>query len=287
MTVSMTVNQNVRIGDLAGLGAPRLGRRALGATIAGRHAIRLIRLAMVVLSLAILVGLAGLVGLPPRSALASDMSDCEGPDIARKLESCSRLIAIAKLPKAKLALVHNHRGMALVMTGETEAAIKDFDRAIALDANLADAYSNRGHAFIFVADFPAALRDFDKAIALRPDDDMFYTGRATAFLLTGRLKVAHRDLSKAIALNPKNAGAYMSRGTVNQLMGDALAAIADFKSVLKLTPNDEDARHAIDELIYGRPSSEGEASLTKPPTKPRPRIARRQGSTKLSVVWAK
>lgn len=59
-----------------------------------------------------------------------------------------------------------NRGVILNRAGAFEDARADFDAAIAIDDSLAEAYLNRGNSFYLAKRFDAALVDYDRALAL-------------------------------------------------------------------------------------------------------------------------
>ena len=216
-------------------------------------------------------------------AYADLMEGCAGPDVAMKISACSALIKAGKLPDGPMALAYNHRGMALVISGDQELAIEDFGEAIRLDPKFTDAYSNRGHAHLFLAQFDAALRDFNQAIKLDPNADA-YTARATVHILTGALKLAHDDLTEAVLLDPKNIHSLANRAMVNRMMGNIFAAIADYNAVLKLDPDDEDAKRNLKELLND-PAAGASASLIAAPPAPKIKLPVGPASNRLNLVW--
>lgn len=68
------------------------------------------------------------------------------------------------------AMAHNERGLGYFALGKLDAAIADFDQAIALSPQDANAYYNRGLAHRESGDRCAAIADFDHAIERSPDE---------------------------------------------------------------------------------------------------------------------
>lgn len=67
---------------------------------------------------------------------------------------------------------YNQRGMSLANQGKNEDAVKDYTRAIKLDANDPQFYVNRGIAYLNMQEFDLAISDFDKAIELSKDTEL-------------------------------------------------------------------------------------------------------------------
>ena len=93
----------------------------------------------------------------------------------------------------KIALVMLHP----LQTGDFEAAIEDYSRAIDLDPENALFYSGRAVAYNLKKDFEAAIEDFNKAIDLDPEDALFYSGRGVAWLHLKEWQKAKTDLTTA------------------------------------------------------------------------------------------
>ena len=118
-----------------------------------------------------------------------------------------------------------------------DAAIANYDRAIALEPDDADAYHNRGIAKDAQGDYAAAIADFNRAIALEPDDADAYHNRGIAKDAQGDYAAAIADFDRAIALEPDDADVYHNRGVAKAEQGDYAGAIADYDRVIALDPD--------------------------------------------------
>jgi tetratricopeptide (TPR) repeat protein len=93
---------------------------------------------------------------------------------------------------------------ALFMLGTIQnyqAALTSLNCAILRDPNYSDAYSMRGFAFQQLGDGEAALRDFDRALALNPVDELAHRGRGAYYYFLPNHEQAEVNLSRAIFLN--------------------------------------------------------------------------------------
>ena len=120
------------------------------------------------------------------------------------------------------------------MTHDLDAAIRDYDRAIALKPDFFDAYCNRGNACASAGRTDDAIRDLDKAIALKPDSAIVWYNRGNAYGLQGRDTEALHDYDKAIALQPDFSGAYKNRALIYYNIRDYRSAWADVKMCERL-----------------------------------------------------
>lgn len=88
--------------------------------------------------------------------------------------------------------------------GEYQKAIKEFEKAIALQPDFAPAYNRLGMAYAILKDFAMAEKNFKKVIELAPEVDRGYLNLGLLFELKGERERAISYLKKALALNPEN-----------------------------------------------------------------------------------
>jgi tetratricopeptide (TPR) repeat protein len=93
--------------------------------------------------------------------------------------------------------------------GNNEAAVKYFQRAIALDPNRSGAYFAQGVSYGQLGQYKRALALIDKAIQLKPNYGLYYYGRGRVHLLAGDKESAIKDFKKAATLNDEDAMDYL------------------------------------------------------------------------------
>ena len=79
-----------------------------------------------------------------------------------------------------------------------------------------------------------AVKAFDKALELDQKDAIIYVARGVAFLNLENHKQAIDDFTKALELDEKIAEAYYNRGFVYFNLGEHKQAITDFKAAAKM-----------------------------------------------------
>jgi lipoprotein NlpI len=121
---------------------------------------------------------------------------------------------------------------------ESERAIRDFDRALALNPGLVAAWRQRALAYRGKGDYERALADFEQAILLAPGDARLYTDRAVAYELLGDYASAIRDFNRAIAFKPNYASAIEGRGRTYFYLGNFAQAASDLQRGLALDSAD-------------------------------------------------
>lgn len=89
--------------------------------------------------------------------------------------------------------------------GEYQAAIREYDRAVALDSADGPLLNDRGMAHVGNSDYAAAIRDFDRALAVNPQHGQALRNRSRARFYLGRYAEAAADMEKALPSDTANA----------------------------------------------------------------------------------
>ena len=129
-------------------------------------------------------------------------------------------------------------GVTHLQMREYDRAVRDFDRALALDPGLVVAWRQRALAYRAKGDYERALADFEQALLLAPSDPRLYTERGVTYELLGDYTSAIRDFSRAIAFRPNHAPAIEARGRTHFYLGNFAQAAADLQRGLSLDSAD-------------------------------------------------
>jgi tetratricopeptide (TPR) repeat protein len=200
----------------------------------------IIRIGMAV---AMMAGLASLVS----AASATDMDTCFDQQGDQAIAACTRLINSGKYKGRDLASIYGARAVNLKVTGETDRAIADYDKAIGIEPT-ALRYSNRANALRVKGEIDRALDDLGRALRLDPK-------RATAFVVRGLIWAEEKndpdraivDYTKAIEIDPMFTSAYVYRGQMYEKNGARELAKADYNKSLALPEKYTDGKWAHDE----------------------------------------
>lgn len=133
------------------------------------------------------------------------------------------------------------RGEEKLRVGDIDGAIKEYDKAIALDPKDDISYNSRGIIKAQAGRFQEAIADFKKVLELKPNSFYAYYNMGNAKILMGDYKGAIEDLDKSIKMNPQGAKQYYSRGEAKFDMKDFEGAIKDFNISLQLNSQNPDA----------------------------------------------
>lgn len=166
---------------------------------------------------------------------------------------------IAKNPGAWMARIN--LGILLNSKEEFAEAITHFDRAVELypDDPQTTALRSRGIAYTGLKDYDRALRDFNRALAVNPVNPDVYHHRGNLYRERNDLAAALRDWERAIAINPGFTDAYVNRGVARYIRGEVEPARADFSRAVELNPESEPGHYNL--AIVLEELGEDEAAL--------------------------
>lgn len=121
----------------------------------------------------------------------------------RELRNCDEALQHEVLTEYETVATHVNRGILRLRRGMVDAAVADFDRAIALDPNQPEAYLNKGAALIRRNNPSEALSLFTIALernTTRPA--LAHYARAIANETLGNVNAAYRDYREASRIDP-------------------------------------------------------------------------------------
>ena len=143
------------------------------------------------------------------------------------------------------AQTHTTKAQALVKSGATQAALDEFNRAVALDPYNAQALYGRALLYQGNNQHDFAIADFGAASGLNPQKAEPLLGRAVSYLAIGKVKEAAADLDEASDADPHNAQIWTTRGQAYERLGDKTKAAASYNKAVALRPRDDAARSGL------------------------------------------
>jgi tetratricopeptide (TPR) repeat protein len=159
-------------------------------------------------------GLAGMAGpaLAAVTVLGSsaarmcfESADSRSMPTPGMIDRCDQALHQENLSRYDTVATLVNRGILRMRLNSLEAAIGDFDSAIARDPEQAEAYLNKGMALLKRPDgYSAAAPLFSTALEKRTRRPaVAYYGRAVAYELGGHVKAAYFDYREASRIEPK------------------------------------------------------------------------------------
>jgi Flp pilus assembly protein TadD len=143
------------------------------------------------------------------------------------------------------AQVHTAKAQSLAKSGETAAALDEFNRAVGLDPYNAQALYGRALIYQGNNQHDFAIADFSAASGLNPQKAEPLLGRAISYLAIGKVKEAAADLDEASEAEPHNAQVWTTRGQAYERLGDKAKAAASYNKAVALRPRDDAARSGL------------------------------------------
>lgn len=164
-------------------------------------------------------------------------------------------------------------GAQLAVKGDFEGAIREYDRALAVDPDLVDALANRAKANDILQRYDRALVDLDRAVTLQPQKTALLVQRSQLHTEMHDSVSAIADLDRALALAPNDAFTLVKRADAYSDAGDDVRAAADLAQAVALAPKDLDvlmaqanafirtraydrAREDLDQIIKAKPTAD-------------------------------
>ncbi len=133
-----------------------------------------------------------------------------------------------------LLFPYEFKGDVLFNAGETEDAIKSYNKAIALDQRYEPTLMKRGRAYRKMNQYNRAAKDFTRVIGIDPTNPAAYLERGAARYASGEYAEAVADFGQAVALNPEDGTTYAKRGRAWMTAGLPDKACEDLKKACEL-----------------------------------------------------
>jgi len=134
----------------------------------------------------------------------------------------------------RVSQAHNNLGSYLMEKGEFKSAEDHFNQAIKFKPYYADAYSNRGNLYSTVGNSEAAIKDYDKALTLKPHANAFFN-RANEYAKLGRFTLAIEDYKSSLKIE-KSADVYTNMAFVYINIKDYQTARIHLEKAISLNP---------------------------------------------------
>ncbi|QPC84585.1 hypothetical protein G4Y79_09470 [Phototrophicus methaneseepsis] len=115
---------------------------------------------------------------------------------------------------AASAPAYARRGYAYAILLDEDAALSDFEQAIALDESFIETYLNRGSLYTRLGNYGLAMSDYTLVLALAPDNVMALNNRAIIHAIEGNYGFALTDTQAAIAADPEYLAAYATQAAI-------------------------------------------------------------------------
>lgn len=128
------------------------------------------------------------------------------------------------------------KGKGLAVSGNHQAAVQAYQRAINSDPKFARTYVELGTSYLALKKYPEAEVAFKQAATI-DDDSCASCGLGMVYHRQGREDEAAKALKRAISLSPNDICAYDQLGRMYYDLGRYTESIEAFRQVIKLQPS--------------------------------------------------
>jgi tetratricopeptide (TPR) repeat protein len=161
-------------------------------------------------------------------------------DFDAAIKAYNKALAI----KPDYAEAHINLGSALEEQGKLEEAIEAYNKALAIKPDYAEAYNNMGVTLKEQGKLEEAIEAYNKALAIKPDYADAYNNIGVTLKERGKLEEAIEAYNKALAIKPDYAEAYYNMGNALQEQDKLDEAVEAYNKALAIKPDYADAhRH--------------------------------------------
>jgi Tfp pilus assembly protein PilF len=174
--------------------------------------------------------------------LGSLMPEKEKPQEVSRPAAAEGAVSAGNVSEAQS---HTLKAQTLAKSGDTAAALDEFNRAVALDPYNAQALYGRALIYQGNNEHDFAIADFGAASGLNPQKAEPLLGRAISYLAIGKVKEAAADLDEASEADPHNVLVWTTRGQAYERLGDRAKAAASYNKAVALRPRDDAARSGL------------------------------------------
>jgi Flp pilus assembly protein TadD len=127
------------------------------------------------------------------------------------------------------------KGAAFLASRNWEAAVKEYEKVVAIDPYNIAAHSNLGYAYVGIGDEAGAIAEFEQVIMLAPDDPLGYNNLAFIYIDNGiYLDRALEMAKKAVELSPANGAFRDTLGWGYYQLGEYQKAVEELTTALEL-----------------------------------------------------
>jgi tetratricopeptide (TPR) repeat protein len=126
-----------------------------------------------------------------------------------------------------------------------EAAIRAYQKAVAINPGFSQPYNQLGYAYRFLGHYAEAERAFKKYIELIPGDPNPYDSYAELLMKMGRFDESIKNYEKALGIDPHFVASYIGIGLDQIYLGQPEKARATFAKLEQSARNDGEKRQAL------------------------------------------
>ena len=149
----------------------------------------------------------------------------------------------------KEPLLYNISGVCYKEIGQLDAAIKSFEKALAIKPDYTEVNYNLGLTLQELGKLDAAVKSYEKALTLNPDYAEAHNNLGVLLKELGQVDDAVKSYNKALTLKPDYAEAYNNLGNAFKELGKVDDAVKSYNKALTLKPDYAEAHDNLDIVL--------------------------------------
>ncbi len=147
------------------------------------------------------------------------------------------------------ALAHYNLGNVLSERGRFDAAITQYEQAVAIKPDFADAHNNLGIALARSQRYDDAIAHFRRLLEIEPDSTDAHNNLGMALAGRGQVDQAIAEYRRALEIDARNAEAHYNLGTALAQRGELDPAIEQYRRALEIQPDYVEVRYKLGAIL--------------------------------------
>jgi len=180
-------------------------------------------------------------------------------NMVKEIDTAEKLMEGAPNPKFQTKLnylrdkywrISFNKGVGNVKKDSLEAAKKDFENCILIDANRPESYQNLGYVNVQLKNLDAAVENYKAAVKINPKDTDALISLINLYINAKKYQEAIDACDKILAMDPDNAQAIAEKAMAYDLLGNTEEAFKAYEQALAKNPDNKDLLFNMGRLYY-------------------------------------
>jgi tetratricopeptide (TPR) repeat protein len=167
----------------------------------------------------------------------------------------------ANFPKS--AMKEFKKGQEADAAGKRDAAIRHYEKAVAIAPDYYFAHNNLGSDYQSKSDFPAARKEFQRVVELNQSDAAAYFNLSNVCMLSGQLPDAKQYLDEGLRRQPDSALGQFLLGSLNLRLAKFSEAESALRRAMQIDPFMAQVRLQLINLMMKQGRRQDAASLLR------------------------
>ena len=151
--------------------------------------------------------------------------------------------------KPDYSKAHFNLGVTLQELGQGDVAVQSYEKALVIEPDYAEAHNNLGIALKELEQLDAAVESFKKAIAIKPDYVEAHYSLGTTFQELNQLDDAVKSYKEVVTIQPDFAEMHNNLGVILNKLNQKDAALKSLERAVSIKPDFEEAHNNLGNVL--------------------------------------